>query len=81
MKIPRDLSGEGLAKLVKKYGYLTTRISGSHIRLTTNQGGEHHITIPKHTTIKIGTLNCIFNEIAIHLKIDINKLIKELFKG
>ncbi len=45
MKLPRDLSGENLAKLLKKYGYEITRQTGSHIRLTTNLKGEHHITL------------------------------------
>jgi len=34
MKIPRDISGEELARLLKKYGYEVTRQKGSHIRLT-----------------------------------------------
>lgn len=48
-KIPRDLSGIGLAKLVRRYGYEVTRQSGSHLRLTAKVGvREHHITIPNH---------------------------------
>ncbi len=35
MKLPRDISGEELAKLLKKFGYEITRQTGSHIRLTT----------------------------------------------
>ena len=31
MKIPRDISGEDLIKLVKPYGYSVTRQTGSHI--------------------------------------------------
>ena len=42
----RDLGGEELADLSKKYGYAVTRQAGSHLRLTTQQGGEHHVTIP-----------------------------------
>jgi predicted RNA binding protein YcfA (HicA-like mRNA interferase family) len=60
MKIPRDLSGDDLVKLLKRYGYLPTRQSGSHIRLTSNQNGEHHITIPNHSPIKVGTLSAIY---------------------
>ncbi len=33
MKLPRDLGGEELAKLLKKYGYEVTRQTGSHMRL------------------------------------------------
>ena len=49
MRIPRDIGGEELVKILKKYGYQITRQTGSHIRLTTDIKGEHRITIPKHT--------------------------------
>ncbi len=79
MKLPREISGEELAKLLKKYGYKVTRQTGSHIRLTTAVKGEHHITIPAHKYLKIDTLSGILNDIAIHFKIDKADLIKELF--
>jgi predicted RNA binding protein YcfA (HicA-like mRNA interferase family) len=56
MKIPRDISGENLIKLVKPYGCVVTRQTGSHMRLSTEQNGQHHITIPHHDPLKIGTL-------------------------
>jgi predicted RNA binding protein YcfA (HicA-like mRNA interferase family) len=56
MKIPRDLGGEDLVRLLKKYDYEITRQAGSHIRLTTNLKGEHHITMPSHKPLKVGTL-------------------------
>ena len=40
MKIPRDISGSELVKLLKKYGYEPTRQVGSHIRITTQQKVE-----------------------------------------
>ncbi len=46
MKIPRDLSGIELAKKISVFGYRITRRTGSHIRLTTLENGEHHLTIP-----------------------------------
>ena len=79
MKLPREISGKELAKLLEKYGYQATRQSGSHIRLTTSLKGEHHITIPAHKYLKIGTLSSILSDIAKHLKIDKNDLIKTLF--
>jgi predicted RNA binding protein YcfA (HicA-like mRNA interferase family) len=66
MKIPRDLSGNELIKLLKKYSYEVTRQSGSHIRLTTRMNGEHHITVPNHSPIKIGTLSAVLAELAEH---------------
>mgnify|MGYP000105987131 CR=1 FL=1 len=80
MKLPRDLSGEELAKLLRKYGYEVTRQTGSHMRLTTKLEGEHHITIPKHKTLKPGTLNSILRDVAEHLGVDKKELIKELFE-
>jgi predicted RNA binding protein YcfA (HicA-like mRNA interferase family) len=79
MKLPREISGSELAKLLKKYGYEVTRQVGSHIRLTTTLEGEHHITIPAHKSLKLGTLSGILNDVAEHLKINKGDLIKKLF--
>ena len=79
MKIPREISGKQLAELLKEYGYTITRQTGSHIRLTTTQNGEHHITIPAHKNLKIGTLSAILNDVALHFKINKNDLMKKLF--
>jgi len=80
MKLPREISGADLARLLEKYGYQITRQSGSHIRLTTAAEGEHHITIPAHKSLKIGTLSGILNDIATHFKMQKGDLIKELFE-
>jgi predicted RNA binding protein YcfA (HicA-like mRNA interferase family) len=69
VKIPRDLDAKELIKLLAKHGYEPTRQTGSHIRLTTQFKGQHHITIPNHTPLKIGTLNAIISEVAQHLDI------------
>ena len=67
MKMPRDLNATELIRILKEYGYVVTRQTGSHIRLTTNKNGQHHITIPNHSPLKIGTLNSIIADVAIHL--------------
>ncbi|MEO0083863.1 MAG: type II toxin-antitoxin system HicA family toxin [candidate division WOR-3 bacterium] len=79
MKIPRDIGGDDLVKLLKKYGYQITRQTGNHIRLTSTFKGEHHLTIPKYKPIKIGTLNNILNDVADYIKKDKQKIIEELF--
>ncbi|MGA2093904.1 MAG: type II toxin-antitoxin system HicA family toxin [Sedimentisphaerales bacterium] len=79
MKLPREISGLELTKLLKKYGYEITRQTGSHVRLTTAIKGEHHITIPSHKSLKLGTLSGILNDVAAHFQIDKSDLIKELF--
>ncbi|KAF0245579.1 MAG: hypothetical protein FD180_1447 [Planctomycetota bacterium] len=80
MKLPRDLSGSDLAKRLAKFGYSVTRQSGSHIRLTTMIGGEHHVTIPAHSTLKTGTLSGIVGDVAMHLGRDKSVVSKELFE-
>jgi predicted RNA binding protein YcfA (HicA-like mRNA interferase family) len=67
MRLPRDITGAQLAKSLAKFGYVITRQTGSHIRLTTQQSGEHHITIPAHHPVRIGTLNAILSDVAAHL--------------
>lgn len=79
MKIPRDLDGVALVKLLKNYGYIITRQTGSHMRLTTQQNGQHHITIPNHSPIKIGTLAAILTDVASHFNKTKEELMKELF--
>lgn len=79
MKMPRDLSGEVLAKALEKLGYTVVRQTGSHIRLTTQENGEHHITIPNHSPIKIGTLSAILRDIENHFNITREELLIQLF--
>ena len=79
MKTPRDISGGELARALGRLGYEITRQTGSHLRLTRRVGGEHHITIPNHTRVKIGTLNSILNEVAEHCGLSKEELLKALF--
>ncbi|MCX6154337.1 MAG: type II toxin-antitoxin system HicA family toxin [Candidatus Kapabacteria bacterium] len=78
MRIPRDISGNELIQYLSKYGYSATRQTGSHIRLSTKTNGEHHITIPNHNPIKIGTLNSITNDVCSHLEMDKSEFFKNL---
>jgi predicted RNA binding protein YcfA (HicA-like mRNA interferase family) len=69
-----------LAALLGRYGYEITRQTGSHIRLTTHQSGEHHITIPAHNPLRLGTLNAILKEVAEHLSVSREQLAESLWK-
>ena len=81
MKLARDMGGDELAALLGRYGYKITRQAGSHMRLTsTSRGFEHHITIPRHKPLRVGTLSSIINEIAAYLQIERHKLVAQLFK-
>jgi predicted RNA binding protein YcfA (HicA-like mRNA interferase family) len=80
LRLPRDLSGHDLTKLLRRYGYEIVRQTGSHIRLTSKfRGTPHHVTIPAHDPIKVGTLAGILSEIANYLEIDRAQLDMELF--
>ena len=78
-KVPRDISGRDLIRILKKLGYQQTRQTGSHIRLTTEENGIHHLTIPDHNPIKIGTLSNILKDIASHFEITKEDLTERLF--
>jgi predicted RNA binding protein YcfA (HicA-like mRNA interferase family) len=79
MKIPRNLTGKDLIRSLKILGYLPTRQSGSHIRLSTMVKGEHHVTIPNHSPLKVGTLSAILNDIAMHHGLSKAELINLIF--
>lgn len=79
MKLPRDLPASTLVKALAKLGYIVTRQTGSHIRLTTQQNGEHHLTIPAHNPIKIGTLNAILRDVENHFNLNREELLHQLF--
>jgi predicted RNA binding protein YcfA (HicA-like mRNA interferase family) len=79
LRLPRDLGGGELAVLLGRYGYYITRQTGSHMRLTTTQGGEHYVTIPRHESLRVGTLNAILRDVAEHLDIPRQTLLETLF--
>jgi predicted RNA binding protein YcfA (HicA-like mRNA interferase family) len=80
VKLPRDLSGADLAVLLRRYGYEVIRQTGSHLRLTsTLKGREHHLTVPSHKTLKLGTLSAILSEVSRYLRIDRERLADQIF--
>ena len=80
MRIPREVSGEELVKRLSKLGYKPTRQTGSDVRLTCiSEKGEHHITIPQHKALRIGTINNILADAASYLEKEKSDLIDELF--
>ncbi len=78
MKTPRDLSGQELAKALRKLGYVVTRQHGSHLRVTTQQGGEHHEVVPNHSPIKLGTLKGILRNVSQHHRMSVAQLMETL---
>lgn len=79
MKLPREVSGLELARRLTAYGYRTTRQTGSHIRLTTDIPSQHHVTVPAHDAVKIGTLSSILSDVAAHARISLDDVKQALF--
>jgi predicted RNA binding protein YcfA (HicA-like mRNA interferase family) len=77
--MPRDVSGRDLAKAMTRLGYEVTRQVGSHIRLTRHGDPSHHVTVPNHDPIKLGTLSTILRDLASHLRMSRDDLMRELF--
>lgn len=80
MKLPRDLSGDDLAKALDKLDYEPTRQTGSHLRLTIPRNGEHHVTVPRHDPLKVGTLGGILRDVGEHAGMSRDELMRLLFR-
>jgi predicted RNA binding protein YcfA (HicA-like mRNA interferase family) len=79
VKLPRDLAATDLEKALRRaFGYQFTRQSGSHRRLATQTGGEHHLTIPAHNPLKPGTLRTILGEVAAHHRLTVDNVLQQL---
>lgn len=78
MRLPRDVSGPDLVRALKLIGYQASRQTGSHIRLSTSENGEHHITVPNHKPIRIGTLASILDDVALHFAVDRAEILARL---
>jgi predicted RNA binding protein YcfA (HicA-like mRNA interferase family) len=79
MKLPRDVSGARLVKALAALGYRTTRQTVSHIRLTCEAPMQHHITIPNHDQLRVGTLAAILGDVAAHHGMERDTLVELLF--
>ncbi|MDQ1353192.1 MAG: hypothetical protein QG657_3498 [Acidobacteriota bacterium] len=80
-KIPRNISGRKLVKLLKRFDYKPVRQTGSHIRLLSNyRENEHKITIPDHSSLNISTLTNILNDVSDYLNIEKENLVRILFE-
>lgn len=78
MKLPRDVSGAALVAALRRLGYEKTHQRGSHVRVTTREGGEHHEVIPLHDPIRTKTLSSILKSVARHHGIGVDELLRRL---
>ena len=79
MRVPRNLSGAEISKALRVLGYEKVRQDGSHIRLTTTENGVHHVTIPNHAPLKVGTLlGGILKLVAAHHGMSVEELLQAI---
>jgi predicted RNA binding protein YcfA (HicA-like mRNA interferase family) len=79
MKLPRDLSGPELVKILcRHWGYQVVHQVGSHVILQTEQPGHQRIAIPAHATLRLGTLNAILRAISAHKNVSRDQLLESL---
>ena len=70
MKIPRDMSGNDLIKLLcRNWGYSVVHCVGSHVTLQTDTPSRQRIVVPSHPVLKIGTLHGILRSVAAHKQV------------
>ena len=79
MRLPRDLSGAELARRLERLGYVTSRQTGSHMRLTCASVQEHHLTVPRHDPLRIAALAAILAGLAAAQRISRDELLTPLF--
>lgn len=79
MKLPRDVSGAQLVKSLAALGYRASRQTGGHVRLTCEQPKQHHVTVPNHDHLRIGTLAAILADVGAHHRLSREALIEKLF--
>lgn len=79
MRLPRDVSGAELAKRLERFGYRVTRQTGSHLRLTCADLPEHHVTVPNHESLRVGTLAAILQAVAVRHGLSRDAVVTRLF--
>ena len=67
-----------LTRALRHLGYEIQRQTGSHIQLTTQRDGEHHLSVPNHRPLKVGMLNALLKDVAAHHGLSIEELVKEI---
>jgi predicted RNA binding protein YcfA (HicA-like mRNA interferase family) len=63
-KLPTDLSGKELVKILSKIGFVFQRQRGSHMILR-RESPFARVVVPNHRTLRAGTLRTILNEAGI----------------
>ncbi len=79
MKIPRDLSGAQLVKvLCRDWGYRVVHQEGSHIILQIDAPFHQRLSVPHHNPLRVGTLNGIVRVVSAHKGVERQQLLDTL---
>jgi len=79
MKVPRDLSGATLIKvLCRDWDYQLVNQEGSHVILETKAPGHQRLSVPNHSPLRVGTLNAILRAVARHKGVERHTLLDSL---
>ena len=79
MKIPRDLSGAQLVKvLCRDWNYRVVHQEGSHIILQTDSPTHQRLSVPNHNPLHVGTLNSIVRVVSAHKGVERRQLLDAL---
>ena len=79
MRLPRDVSGRRLAKLLERYDYTVVRQRGSHMRLKRSGGDAAPLTIPDQDALRVGTLSAILTVVGAATGNDRDTIARDLF--
>jgi len=64
VKLPTDVSGEELVKILQRVGFVVNRKRGSHIILR-RADPYARVVVPDHKQVRLGTLRHILNEAGV----------------
>ena len=67
MKLPTDLSGQELVRVLQRVGFVVRRQRGSHIILRRSDPYAR-VIVPDHIQLRPGTLRQILNEAGITVR-------------
>jgi predicted RNA binding protein YcfA (HicA-like mRNA interferase family) len=78
VKLPRNISAERLIRTLERLGYHVVRQRGSHIRLKHEGPPAHLLSVPRHNSIKVGTLHAILSDVALMRSLPLESIVEML---
>jgi predicted RNA binding protein YcfA (HicA-like mRNA interferase family) len=66
-KLPTDLSGQELIRILLRLGFVFQRQRGSHVILR-RESPFARVSVPDHKVLRVGTLRTILREVGISVE-------------